>query len=225
MTAPDAVLFDLDGTLLWLDVDVEPARAAIRQLFAARGYTGAMRPLLAAIDDAAATVARDDAERIQLRAEARGLIDRAELEAAASARARDGAAALLARAGAVRLGIVTDNGRACVAPALASAGLGAVARFACVVSRDDVALAKPEPSGVVIAARALLPGGGRLWLVGDSPRDVLAGRAARAQLPDVELAVVAVRGGRGADADLEAAGPDRIVDALGATMAPAWRAP
>lgn len=204
-----AVLFDLDGTLLTLPVAIEPVRERLRAELGARGYRGELRPILAAIEQASGQVAATDDERRRLIAEARAAIDRAEVEAAASARATAGAAAVVAElgAGGVAVGIVTDNGRACVAPALATAGIEADWRV--IVSRDDVAAGKPDPAGVVQAARALLPAGGQLTLVGDSPRDIEAGRGARGRLPGIELAIVAVTCGRGRPDQL--AGADRVI--------------
>jgi mannitol-1-/sugar-/sorbitol-6-phosphatase len=211
-----AIALDLDGTLLDLPVDIEPARAEIGALLAAAGHPGPPSPILAAI---AAAVAAAGPDGRDLRRRALAVLDRAELVAAPGAVARAGAADLLAAVAAAGrpLAIVTDNGRACVGPALAAAGLRA--RFT-LVARDDVALGKPAPDGLIAAARALLPGGGALLWAGDSPRDVAAGRAARASLPDVVLTVVAIGGrGRAVDAALLAAGPDQLCQGLAELVA------
>jgi phosphoglycolate phosphatase-like HAD superfamily hydrolase len=228
MTRAAGVLFDLDGTLLELPVDIEPVRCAVEALLAAAGERGAARPVLDAIDRATVAVAArhgSDAGR-ELWMEARRLIDEAEVAAARSARARPGAVEVVtAIVGigdgigigmgngigiGVGIGIVTDNGRACLAPALEAAGL---ARFPWhVVTRDDVVRPKPAPDGIEAAARALCPAGGAIWYVGDSPRDVVAARAAAAELgPDFRFHVVAVLGGQVAKAALVDAGPDHVV--------------
>jgi sugar-phosphatase len=207
-----AIALDLDGTLLDLPVEIDGARAEVAGLLAAAGYPGPASPILAAI--AAAAAAHGEG----VRAQAYAALDRAEVAAAARATARPGAAALLA--GLARRGtpvaIVTDNGRACVAAALEAAGLPAPAVL---VTRDDVGPTKPAPDGLVAAARRVLPDGGALLWAGDSPRDVAAGRAARAKLPGVTLTVVAVAGPRGPSLELAAAGPDRQVDDLEALAA------
>ena len=204
-----AVLFELDGTLLDLPVDIEPARREVERLLEEAGQGGPARPLLAAIDRAG------DPE---LRAAARRILDAAELAAAGRARARPGAAAAvaaLAQRG-FRLGIVTDNGRACLAAALSAAGLEGGWHA---VTRDDVERPKPAPDGVISAARALCPAGGALWFAGDSPRDVIAGRAAAAQLPEIRLQVVAVLGGHGGEEEIARAAPDHVVPDLEAFAA------
>jgi phosphoglycolate phosphatase-like HAD superfamily hydrolase len=83
------------------------------------------------------------------------------------------------------------------------------------VTRDEVAHPKPAADGILAAARALCPGGGAVWYAGDTPRDVAAGRAARTELgPGLRLQVVAVLGGRGAEAALREAGADHVVARL-----------
>ena len=67
------VLFDLDGTLLELDVDIEAVRMALAALFAPHGVTGPFRPILARIDAAAEEAGRRGADAKALRRQARAL--------------------------------------------------------------------------------------------------------------------------------------------------------
>src|SRR6266568_1777266 len=123
-----AVIFDMDGTLLRLDVDIEEVRTRLGALFAPRGVTRPFRPIVRRIRAAAREVGDPALERAGL-----DLLDDWELRAAAGARARPGAAAVVAALAARgdALGLVTDCGRACVFPALAAAGIPA--RFAAIV--------------------------------------------------------------------------------------------
>jgi phosphoglycolate phosphatase-like HAD superfamily hydrolase len=189
-----AVVFDLDGTLVSLPVDIAAVRQQLSRRFDALGYSGGFSPVLAGIDEAAQRVGETAAERARLRRLAREIIDRAEVLAAASAKVCSGARELVSalhQAG-IPLGLVTNNGRACVPACLAA--LGARGWFAdrAIVTRDDAAC-KPSPAGILAAAGALLPGRGRVVFVGDSDADVKAALAAGAG----PFEVVMVRVGRG----------------------------
>jgi phosphoglycolate phosphatase-like HAD superfamily hydrolase len=203
----NAVVFDMDGTLLRLQVDIEEVRLRLAALFAPRGVTAPFRPILRRIHEAAAEAGDPALARAGL-----AILDEAEARGAARAEAREGAGELIAalRARGVRLGLVTDNGRACVQPALAAAGLPAGA-FEAIATRDDVPAPKPDPAGVVAVARAL---GGAAWYVGDHAKDVQAGRAAAALVPGLRVAFV--RGGLG---DAPPEGADLVADDLRGLLA------
>lgn len=192
-----AVIFDMDGTLLRLDVDIEEVRMRLGALFAPHGVTRPFRPILARIRAAAAEVGDAQLERAGL-----AILDDWEVRAAQSARARSGAGEVVAalRARGTKLGLVTDNGRACVGAALAAAGIPLV--FDVIVTRDDVPAPKPDPAGIRAAAAVV---GARPWYIGDHPKDLEAGRAAGVR-------VAALRGGLATDAQL--AGAERLLSAL-----------
>lgn len=193
-----AALFDLDGTLVDLLVDIEAVRRRAAALFEARGWRGELRPILSAIDEAAAAVEPDPRRRATLVAEARGVISAAELEAAAACRPRPGAAAViehLAARGAA-LAVVSNNSHASVERALER--LGARQHVAAVVGRDDVERPKPDPAGLLLALERLGDPAAALW-VGDRPADVEAGRRLAALRPELELEVIGVGELSGAD--------------------------
>jgi phosphoglycolate phosphatase-like HAD superfamily hydrolase len=191
-----AFVFDLDGTLLDLPVDIEPVRERAAVPLRARGFTGELRPILETIEAAAAELAASESDRRALIAAARAEIDAAEERAAAAATARPGAARILAaaRAAGAGLGVLTNNGRRCIAPALAHAGLAEPLRGAPIITRDDVARPKPDPEGLVRLAGMLLPDGGNLVFIGDGHSDIRAGAAAQALLAGVQVLTIAIAG-------------------------------
>ena len=75
-----------------------------------------------------------------------------------------------------RVGVFTGKGRRSAEFTLARLGLRD--RVEHLVSGDDVVRPKPDPEGVRRAAEALGVAVGRVLLAGDSPVDVVAGRAA-----------------------------------------------
>ena len=201
-----SVAFDLDGTLVDLPVDIETARAQIAELFAGLGYHEPMRPILDAINRAAASVAKNDAGIFPLIIKARNMLDLAEVEAAKTATPRPGAIKAIDRLQklGVKLGLVTNNSRACIEPALAALGLRPE-QFS-VSTRDDVRRPKPAPDGLIRIAGVLGEQGDDMWYIGDSPVDVSAAVAANHQVGS-NLRAIGVPGPRSSLEQLRMAGP------------------
>ncbi len=212
-----SVAFDLDGTLLDLHVDIESARSAITDMFRERGYNEPMRPILDAINRAAATVADNDEEIYPLIIKARRILDQAEVRATATATPRPGAVEAIKRLKklGIPLGIVTNNSRACISPALAVLGFDPQG-FA-ISTRDDVRRPKPAPDGLIRVATSIANTGENMWFLGDSPVDISAAVAANPQVAP-ELRAIAIPGPRSSLQQLRAAGPcvvfDNLLDAI-----------
>lgn len=208
-----AALFDLDGTLVHLPVAIEERRAEVAAIFEARGWRGAMRPILAAIDAAASEVAASLAERATLITEARSVLDGAEIAAASKAELLPGAAELLtaAVAAGAAVGVVTNNCSDSARRVLARFGLAEL--VGAVVGRDDVARPKPDPAGLGLALDRLDSPTGVVW-VGDSAGDVEAGLALRSLRPGLELRIVGVAASVERADQLVSLGADVVVGEL-----------
>jgi phosphoglycolate phosphatase-like HAD superfamily hydrolase len=196
MTAAPAYVFDMDGALLDLQLDIEEVRLRLAALFGPFGITRPFRPILPRILAAAHEAAAAGGGEEALRREGLAILTAEEVRGAGSARARAGAAealAALAAAGSP-LGLYTSRARAAVAPALAAAGLGAIG-FGVVVARED-AEPRPSPAGLVLALETLARPDA--WYVTAHAQDLELGRAARARWPGLAVAMV---GGGGAAAD------------------------
>jgi HAD superfamily hydrolase (TIGR01509 family) len=176
LPAPDVVLFDLDGTLvdsyrLYLESyrrAVEPAigRAPSVEEIAARAPSAERRFLLDWIGEERVDECHDALCRHY--AELHGALGEGPYEGVREMLAGLGSAGLL-------LGIVTGKGRRLwevTEPTLP------VDVFAVVVTEDDVQQPKPDPQGLIAAARALAVPPERIAYVGDSLADLKAGRAA-----------------------------------------------
>lgn len=85
--------------------------------------------------------------------------------------------------------------------------LGIEDRFQVVVGVDSVRRPKPDPEGARVALARLGVGSARAVFVGDTIMDVLAGKGAGAR-------TVAVLNGHGDAHELEAAGPDALIPDL-----------
>lgn len=207
-----AVVFDMDGTLLRLPVDIVAARLRLAAYFHDLGVDVGFNPVLAGIRSAARLAAKASGRDVDvLEREGRDILDGFEVAASRTAVSREGAAFVIGalRRRGVLLGLVTDNGRACVDPALTKVGLSPGV-FRVVSTRDDVDLPKPHPQGLVRVAMVL--GRANLWYVGDHVKDMETVRAARVHVPGLRAA--GLIGGVSPREELLASGADQILERL-----------
>lgn len=216
---PQAVLFDLDGTL------VDTAPDFVRVLNAVRLRHD--RPALpydtvrAVVSAGARAMVQtgfpeygpESPEFLALRNE---FLDLYARELAVESRLFDGMAALLAALEGRNIpwGIVTNKPRIYSEPLLA--GLALDRRCAVLVCPDDVSRTKPDPEPMLLACRQLAVAPSRTVYVGDHVRDIEAGR--NAGMPTVAAAWGYIAPGESADdweADFRA---DRVAD-LGRLLA------
>jgi HAD superfamily hydrolase (TIGR01509 family) len=202
---PDAILWDLDGTLV-------DGAAAIHDAFEHALRATDMPPVERAkvagmIGVPLRLMFRElcqvnDADAALL---VRAYRARFEEMAPKLVRAAPGAMDALDHFSAVPHAIVTTKA---VEPArVVLRALGVEARFAAVIGVDTVLRPKPDPEGVRVALARLGVGASRAVFVGDTVMDVVAGRSAGVR-------TVAVANGHGDPGELEAASPDAIVPDL-----------
>ena len=156
----DAVIFDLDGTVVEQRLDFDAIRAEM-------GITGG-EPILESLEKMS-----PDGRR-----QADAVLARHEQDAARRASLAQGAQGLfeyLAEQG-IPVAILTRNARRSVETVLRRFGL----KVDCIVARED-ATPKPHPDGVLTIARKLGVAPARCLVVGDFQFDVEAGRAAGAR--------------------------------------------
>lgn len=176
---PQAILFDLDGTL----ADTAPDLAqALNKLRLERGMAPApyesLRPYASAgargLIGAGLGLTPEAAEYEALRV---AFLNNYEAAMAVHSRLFDGVPELLAqldRSG-IAWGIVTNKAMRFTDPLVPLIGLG---HAACVVSGDTTPHAKPHPAPLLEAAQRLGKAPEHCWYVGDDMRDIQAGRAA-----------------------------------------------
>jgi N-acetyl-D-muramate 6-phosphate phosphatase len=177
--ALQAVLFDLDGTLLDTAPDMVGALNALRleNSLPALPYEAVRNEVS---HGAARVVARGfpDAEPARHAALIRRFLDIYRGALSLETRLFPGMDAVLATLAArgIKTGIVTNKAAWLTEPLLDQLGLGA--RFACVVSGDTLAERKPHPSPLLHAARLAQAAPEQCIYVGDAERDVQAAHAA-----------------------------------------------
>jgi pyrophosphatase PpaX len=211
MTIPEAVLFDLDGTL----IDTTDLILASCQHTFARHLRAGCPPREALI----ATFGRSLPESLLEIAVAEGAEDPAAFAADMLATYRahndehhdalirpfEGVEPMLAslRASGLRLGVVTSKRERSARIGMSRYGLGDF--FEAGIFHDDTVRHKPDPAPLIVGAQRLRVAPGRTIYVGDSVHDVAAGRAAG-------MRTIAAAWGPFPRAALEAAGPDHVAD-------------
>lgn len=207
-TAPQAVLFDLDGTL----ADTAPDLAAcVNRLLIEEGLQAKplaeLRPFTSQGVRGMLFKGFDmTPEHPDYAAFAARFLAHYETRLCDETRLFDGIADLLDRLeeNGLRWGIVTNKRMRYTDPLVRLLGLAP--RTTCVVSGDTTAAAKPSPLPLLHACELLGVAPATTVYVGDDQRDIVAGQAAG-------CATIAVRWGYlGVDRPIEAWGADRIID-------------
>ncbi|MCL4355654.1 MAG: HAD family hydrolase [Nitrososphaerota archaeon] len=176
-------IFDLDGTLVALRLDLRSARKEVIEELGRRGYDTSVLDssvYTQLILDAAKSQTPKGGERRfeEARRAAFGILDRFEAVGVGAAELLPGvrdALDQLRRLG-VRMAVLTNSGRNATSVKLENAGIGGYFEF--VLTRDETVLMKPAPEGVAMAAARLGLPVDSTYYVGDSPYDIQAAKAA-----------------------------------------------
>jgi HAD superfamily hydrolase (TIGR01509 family) len=203
---PDAILFDLDGTLV--DSERENVESVV---LAARRYGAELSQEERAFiighswNEIHAMVAGNHALAVAMPELIAAAVDEKRgLLASAGYRALPGAVAAVRRlAQRSKMAVVSGASRGEVLDALA--GLGVTALFQLVLGAEDYPRGKPAPDSYALAIRRLGAAPARSVAIEDATPGILSARAAGAR-------VIGVRAGNFAGYDLSAA--DAVVDTL-----------
>ena len=178
-----AAIFDLDGTLVTFDLDIREWRKVILGLMEERGFetagltltTPTQQILDAARDQGSPHSSLDYGG---FRREAFAALDSLEVAGVATAVIFPDARQVLRRlkSGGVRLGMLTNSGRAAALKTLDRWDLGNFFEF--VLTRDDTETMKPRPEGLTKAVSLLRVRADEAYYIGDSRYDIMAAREA-----------------------------------------------
>jgi len=204
-----AVIFDVDGTLVTFTFDIVGTRSALIGELLSRGYSTTSlttTTLTQVILDSAkeqidSGQVKDDYQT--LRSRVYSMLDRFELDS----KPIHGTLKTLKtlRLSSIRLGALTNSGRAGATKVLKKGGLMNV--FELILTRDDVPAMKPKPDGILRALDLLNLSKDELLCVGDSVIDIQAADAA-----GVRVASVAT--GNYSRERLQAEGADLIMSSI-----------
>ena len=207
---PDAVLFDLDGTLIdtvetriaaWLEALAEAGTPTSRERLAP--LIGLDGRRLAREIAALAGSPIDDGRAEKIDDRSGELYERRNRAPRPLPGVRELVAAI--EAGGRRWAIATSSRKAQVATSVAALGLGTEPT---IVDASNVEHAKPEPDLLLLAARQLGVDPGRCWYVGDSTWDMVAAVAAGM------IAIAVTAGAAVDDAALRGAGAAVVIGSL-----------
>jgi phosphoglycolate phosphatase len=208
-----AAVFDLDGTLVTFKFDVQGTRIAVIAELSKSGFDTAgldvTTPIQTMVESARMQVesGKVRAEFGEVRAKLYSILDASEMESARTTSVFPGTRETLdyLKSKSVRLGVLTNSGRRAAAEILRRAGLQDCFEF--VLCRDDVAMMKPRPDGLVKAISLLGVPRDRIFYVGDSRYDIIAANQAG-------LRVVAVSTGNYSGARLKKEGADYVISSI-----------
>ncbi len=210
---PPAVLFDIDGTLVTFEFDVQGTRGAILELLRERGFdvTGLSlsSPTQQMMDAARGQVDRGVVKLHypRIRREIYSILDAFEVKSAKQATIFEGTIGTLdaLRRRSTRLGVVTNSGRPAADSVLGRYGL--LEYFEFVLTRDDVEEMKPGSAGLAKALSLLSLPPSQVVYVGDSLLDIRASKGAGVRS-------VSVATGNYTEERLRAEGAEEVISSI-----------
>jgi phosphoglycolate phosphatase len=219
VTAPRAILFDLDGTL----ADTAPdLAAAVNKLRTVRGLEptpyAILRPTASAgargMIGASFGLTPEDAGFEELR---KGFFDNYEAAMYVHSTLFEGVDALLSgiEAAGMKWGIVTNKPSRFTDPLMPMIGLH---HAGCIISGDTTPHPKPHPGPLLEAARRLELAPEECWYVGDDLRDVQAGKAAGMRTVACEWGYCGASEPAAWNADHALASPQELLDLIRSTI-------
>jgi HAD superfamily hydrolase (TIGR01509 family) len=208
-----AAIFDVDGTLVAFKFDVRGTREVLLREMSSDGFDttglGLSTPTQLILDSARQQAARGLVDRNfeKLRRRFYEILDSFELATVDSTSVLPGVSESLSylKSHGMRLAVLTNSGRRAATLTLARAGISDYFEF--ILTRDDTESMKPSPEGLSKALHLLRLPPVEVCYVGDSPMDIMAGRAAG-------LKVISVATGLYSIDKLRSEGADQVVSSM-----------
>ncbi|HDL15493.1 MAG TPA: HAD family hydrolase [Euryarchaeota archaeon] len=205
---PEAVFFDLDGTLVMLGVNWENLRGELHTLFIKYGIDMDFRPMLSKVEDALSIISTKFPEKEAKMAKevAYGIIEAHEVRGAMNSKLIESARDIIGflKEKGCYIGIISRNSRRTIEVALEN---HKISDIDIIVSREDTSLIKPHPDQIFAAFKRLEVKNPYGIMVGDHPFDIVSGKSAG-------IITVGVLTGVGTEKELRDAGADYIFENL-----------
>jgi HAD superfamily hydrolase (TIGR01509 family) len=207
-----AAIFDIDGTLVSFEFDVQGTRAVLLEEMRRSGFDsvglGMTSPTQAILDAAKIqALGRKDLDYGTFRKKAYSILDAFELESAPTTSAFPGTRKELdyLRSRGIRLAVLTNSGRVAADEVLRRAKLTDCFEF--ILTRDEIEAMKPKSDGILQALSRLRLPSESVCYVGDSPYDIMAAKGAG-------IKVVSVATGNYSKDRLESEGADYVITSI-----------
>ncbi len=172
-----AVLFDFDGTLVYLLIDYASARRRLKKLFSQFGIESDFRPLIESINDSLLKLEnRAPSFSVKgVKKKAHAILEDEELKSIENAKLAVGAREVLSflKKNHVSIVIVSRNGRKCIEKCITKLN---IPKPNLIVSRDDVTELKPSPKHITAALKKMNLRPSEAMLVGDTYHDIVGGK-------------------------------------------------
>ena len=178
-----AVIFDLDGTLAYFNIDYMAARAEIIRLLIRQGFPNSLFSIKEGVFDMLKKVkkqmksnGRDEGEFLELKKNVTLIVERYESEAARKTSLLPNVLKMLKtlRKMKLKMAIFTTNGEKSTRHILNRFYI--IHFFEAVITRESVSAVKPDPAHLEATLRALNISPEEAIVVGDSTRDIKCAR-------------------------------------------------
>jgi phosphoglycolate phosphatase len=178
----DTFLFDVDGTLVSMELDFVQIRKEVDALLVSKGYPeDRLNKTASTLETITSAVEYMRAEGLDwelVKKEADNYLEKVELEAASKAVLIKGADTVLKllKKHKKKVGVITRNNRRVVIHILEKSGLSAYVDI--ILARDDVERVKPHPDHVLQALEKLNSSPKKTVVIGDHHFEIEAGNMA-----------------------------------------------
>lgn len=172
-----AVLFDFDGTLVFLPINYDQMRSKLKELFLQFGIESDFYPLIDSIEDSLLKL-KDNVSKSLLKIikkRAYFIVDEEELKSIKNAKLANGTKEVLStlKKNNIRIAIISRNGKKCINEGISRLN---ITKPDLIVSRNDVSELKPDPEHIMVALNKLKLKPSEVVLIGDSHHDLISGK-------------------------------------------------
>ena len=171
-----AVLFDFDGTLVFLPINYDRMRYKLKELFSQFGIKSDFHPLIDSIEDSLLKLENVSKPLAKvIKEKVYSIVDEEELKSIENAELANDAKEVLSalKMNNKKIAIISRNGEKCITECISRLN---ITKPDLIVSRNDVNKLKPDPEHIMVAVNKFKLKPSQVILVGDSYHDIECGK-------------------------------------------------